>query len=199
MNLNDVFEVITHRLMADGKNHLRKTYIVGQSFNNVTPTFLRQTAWEKYLPIQIQRKVDFIKAHYYDEFVEMYNNTLNKNSVSNNYVLNTKKRACIIFLGYNVDINTLTLVFRSSRAWPTFYIDLIALSEIAQSLGIEKVNLYFSYFWIGQDVVLLDKFFGGVKNMAYKKILTGWQTCLAKGNHKFSSRRKIQELLDNEN
>lgn len=133
--------------------------------------FSRYQEVEKYININIDKKVKYIKKTYHTGKI-------------------TKKNPCI----ESIDGNVIT--FRSARAFPTLYLDLLVLNEKfkGQVITIKFKKLFIGYHILGASKFLPTMLSNSFNN--YSICLTHWKNRFKKDKLSLSMLIKYKKFLE---
>ena len=128
--------------------------------------FERDMVIERYINIDINKKLKYIQKTYHTGQIKA-------------------KKPCIRKIEGN------TIYFRSSRLFPTLYLDLWILKKHYQN-----VTIFFDKLFVGYHVLGLDKFYKGEKSTNYMSCLNHWKKRIESPGKKLLSIEKYKSFLE---
>ena len=156
--MTDTYRDLLKMLIDNGKYKNQMLMIENVTFEGKLE-FVRDPEVEKWININIDKKIKYIKKTYHTGKI-------------------TRKNPCI------ESINGNEVVFRSARAFPTLYIDLIVLSK-----KYKYCKITFRKIFIGYNIIGLNEF-NTLRSKCYDLCLSHWQ-------ERFKEEKLGLEMLEN--
>lgn len=159
---------IVNYLLKNGKFKNQLLIVENVKFSGIL-NFKRDLNIERFINISIQKKIDYIKKHYHGKTIK-------------------KIDPCIEKIEGN------TIYFRSSRLFPTLYIDLIVLDELYKN---KEITIVFKKLFIGYHILGLPFLIKSDYENA-NKCFSHWKKRFS-GELKLSMLNKYKEFLNGKN
>jgi len=204
-NLNELYSFIVRTIMLKGeKGHNRTRTVLKHAYFRINDNvFDRNERIERFIPIDVETKKNYIINTYYEGIFREFKGCIRlRNDSTKVFYIPTKKEPCIAFISISAQTNgtmEITVFFRVARAFPTLYIDMIALSEVMKELKIKQANVCFNNIFIQRESILMDLAFSEHEQSEhFKKAVNSWKRAFNKPAEdiKFMSNRRLKIFYD---
>lgn len=172
----------------------------------IAPRFMLHDFVEKVarlIPIDVRHKIKYIEETYYQGLLDQYKSAGRiRFAETKLFWQPTKHNPCIAYLGLSrvngpKDGNELTVVFRASRLFPVFFLDLLTIENLATRLNLERVNFYIDTLFLQRETILLDLLYPNEKKgKLFKRSVEIWKNQVSRPDSdiKFGQTKKLKKF-----
>lgn len=155
------------------------------------------------IPIDVGRKVEYIKRTYYQGLLDQYNSGERVRFAETKlFYQPTKKNPCIAYMGLSREgmgsgPNELTVVFRASRLFPVFFLDLLTIESLAKQLNLGAINFFIDTLFLQRETVLLDLLYPNEpKGELFTRSVKIWKAQISRPDSeiKFGQTKKLKKF-----
>lgn len=207
-DFEELFYTLARMIMVSDKEDDIRGRIVCKhiSATDIVPRFMTHDFVEKVvgmIPIDVGRKIQYIEKTYYQGLLDQYKPAERiRFAETKLFWQPTKHNPCIAYLGLSrvngpKGGNELTVVFRASRLFPVFFLDLLTIENLAPRLNLERVNLYIDTLFLQRETILLDLLYpNGKKGKLFKRSVEIWKNQVSRPDSdiKFSQTKKLKKF-----
>lgn len=156
------------------------------------------------IPIDVGRKIEYIKKTYYQGLLDQCKEEKIRFAETKLFWQPTKKDPCIAYLGLSRESmsgssNELTVVFRASRLFPVFFLDLLTIESLAKKLNLSSVNFFIDTLFLQRETVLLDLIYPNEpKGELFTRSVKIWKNQISRPDSeiKFGQTKKLKRFYE---